>query len=102
MANLGLIKSLKKTVHDKQIENMIPKGNDNVGSRKELNKHKNSGILKELEELYNIYKMKAGCFDKRMCMKEDFKKSYKLKIQDPRGNKSIGSFEEGLRKSPKK
>lgn len=68
---------------------MIPKGRDNVGSRKELNKHKNSGILQEIEELYHVYKMKAGCFDKGMGMKQD-KNSYKLKIQDPRGNKSIG------------
>lgn len=73
MANLGLVKSLKKTVHDKQLENMIPKGRDNVGSRKELDKHKNSGILKEIEGSYYTYKMKAGCFDKRMGMKQDKK-----------------------------
>lgn len=50
---------------------MISKGRDNVGDRKELHTYENSGILKEIGELYHIYKMKAGCFDKWMGIKQD-------------------------------
>lgn len=33
MDNLGAIKSIKKRVHDKQIENVILEGKDNVENR---------------------------------------------------------------------
>lgn len=60
MADLGSIESWKKRVYDKQTENTIPKGRDNVGSRKELNKHKTLAFSKKLKNY--IYNMKAGCF----------------------------------------